>query len=123
MYKLEFVDTKNAYDELCKLPIHLIDNGEFEKRLRELFAKTKKLAKDGRNLEGIKLADSPEPAFEKWQEAYVNCKRITSEKFYLNPNVDWAKRKRSAKNWLSIIGLLVGIWGLLVTLGVFPPLR
>jgi len=38
LYKLEYCDTKLIYDDLCKLPINLIDNGEYEKKLRGLFA-------------------------------------------------------------------------------------
>ena len=121
MYKLEYVYTKDVYDKLCRLPINLIDNGEFEKKLHKLFAETRVLAKEARRLEGVKKADSPELAFEIWGKAYVNCKRITSDEFYLNPNVGWAKRNRKKLEMVGIIlSVLSFLWGILTFLGIIP---
>jgi hypothetical protein len=121
MYKLEYADTKDVYDVLCKLPINLIDNGAFEKKLHALFAETRKLAKEARSLEGMKRTDSPLPAFDKWGQVYNNCKRITSNEFQLNPNVDWAKRKRDRKDTLyAIITILSVVLAILTYFGIAP---
>jgi hypothetical protein len=122
MYKLAYSDTKEIYDRLCKLPIDLIDNGDFEKELHKLFAETRAMAKEARHLEGVPK-DTHVPAFEVWQKAYHNCTRIISDEFFLNPKVGWAKRRKKTRDWLSIVGFIVGLWGLLVALGILPPLR
>jgi hypothetical protein len=123
MYKLEFADTKRVYDALCELPINLIDNGDFEKGLHALFAETRKLAAEARILEGVKRVDSPLSAFGVWAQVYENCKRIASKEFQLNPNVDWAKRKRDRKTTVGlVVGVLGFVWGVLTTLGVIPTL-
>jgi len=55
LYKINYADTKEMYDKLCKLPIHLIDNGEFERELHKLFSETRAMAKMARNLEGMPM--------------------------------------------------------------------
>jgi len=63
-------------------------------------------------------------AFDVWQKVYVNCIRIASEEFFLNKKVGWAKRKKQTWERVSVwVGFLIGLWGLLVTLGILPPLR
>jgi len=122
MYKIEYFDTKEVYDKLCKLPIGFIDNGDYEKKLRELFADTKKMTASARELEGVRQAGHP-PAFDIWQNISVNCARIMSKEFYLHPSVSWAKRKCWWPNWVAIIGIVLGLLGLLATLGIIPTLR
>jgi hypothetical protein len=42
----------------------------------------------------------------------------------LNPNIDWAKRKRDFKGWLGVILSILGFaWAILATFGVIPTLR
>jgi hypothetical protein len=122
MYKLEYFDTKEIHDALCKLPIHLIDNGEYENKLRRLFSETKEMATKARELEGVS-SDGRIAAFDIWQKVFVNCARISSTEFYTNPNVAWASRKRKAMDWAAIVGIALGVLGLLVALGVVPPIR
>ena len=112
MYKLEYVDAKESYDRLCRLPINLVDNGDFERILHALFAETRKMAVEARCLEGQKAVDSPAPAFEKWKLVYINCKRIASNEFLLNPKIGWARLRGGIKEnlgiFLAILGLSLG---------------
>jgi len=88
LYKLKLNETRQIYEDLCKLPINIIDNGKFEENLRRLFAETKEMAARARKLESTNIP----LAFDIWQKVYTNCLRVTSEEFYLHPNVNWAKR-------------------------------
>ena len=67
---IKYIVPKEMYDKLCKLPIHLIDNGEFEKELHKLFSETRAMAKAARSLEG--MPGNPDvSAFDVWQKVYV----------------------------------------------------
>jgi hypothetical protein len=113
IFKLKVKEARKQYDELCNLDTSIIDNGNYSKNMRHLFNEIRKGATEARRLERETDSDNLVPAFERWETVFINCIRFQAE-FYLNDNVDWAKRK-GVKVFISenvlafILGIVAGI--------------
>ena len=109
-FKLVLKESRDHYDELRRIDTSIIDNGEFDRKLIALFAEIKAGAIEARNSEGDTRNDAGWAiAFDLWKPVYVNCVRLEME-FYLNKNVEWAKRKQERLMWRRRFeGFLIGV--------------
>lgn len=104
-FKIVLRETLKKADELEKIDISLIDNGEFEQAFRKLVAAIKSGAIDARRLEGSPLdqpSDTGVPAFDRWLPVMEKCLQLEQD-YYLNSAVKWAKRKSLIFSWKGII--------------------
>ena len=113
-FKIAFRETIKKYDELRKLDISLIDNGEYERNIKKLISDIKKEGTEARRLEGnpkLTDLDNTVPPFNKWTSVFEKCLYFEHE-FYQNKNVEWAKKKGwwiNLKLWFALLGLSVFI--------------
>ena len=92
-YKLLLKQTVDEYDELKRLDTGLIDNGDYDRRLRLLMSEIREDSVMARVSEGDTAhANGWNKAFSLWGAVYQKIERFHKD-FYLNPNVDWASRK------------------------------
>jgi hypothetical protein len=92
IFKLKVKETIKRYNEILSLHIDLIDNGDFERKLRDLVRKIKDKATHARKEEGKPDADDSIPCFEPWEEVYDMCIQFEKD-FYNHPSIEWADRK------------------------------
>lgn len=109
-FKLILVQTKDHYEELVKLDTSIIDNGDFDKRLAQLWVQIRDKAIIARTAEGdTRKPEDWHRVFELWQEVAVDCHHFESE-YYLNNNVEWAKKKFLWKKFKEyFIGFSLGV--------------
>jgi len=106
VFKITLRETLVKVEELKKIDISLIDNGDFEPQLKQLIHKIKEGATEARQLEGdtLSAADDDEvPAFKRWIPVYEDCLTVQQD-FYLHKSVDWAKKK---SKWISVKALVI----------------
>ncbi len=120
LFKLKVKEARNQYDTLCKIDVSVVDNGEYERNLHQLFAEIRQDATEARRLEGQSDAQNTVPAFEMWEKVYVKCERLEKE-FFLHDQLKWS-RKRGLRVLAQrhIVGFLIGVAASLVaTLLIF----
>ena len=116
IFKIKLRETRKQYDELLAIDTSVIDNGDFDRNLRQLWHDIKTEATEARRLEGRAAQDDETvPLFEPWEKVFIKCERLESE-YYLHPKIEWAKKralKRSLhqrlNNW--IVGFILGVGG------------
>jgi hypothetical protein len=92
-----------------KVDTTLIDNGQFDHRLRLLIHKIRCGAIKARELEGNSADATWNDAFEQW-DAVLNDLMTLKTEFVLNPAVEWAKRKTREFDWTRRAeGFCVGV--------------
>jgi hypothetical protein len=104
-FKIVLRETLKKADELEKVDLSLIDNGEFEQNLRKLVSDIKAGAIDARRLEGSPLNQPSEtgvPAFDRWLPVMEKCLQLEQD-YYLHTGVSWAKKKSMIFSWKGII--------------------
>jgi hypothetical protein len=101
-YKLLLKKAVDDYDDLVRINTSLIDNGQFDVKLRLLMSEIRVESIAARDSEGdTRGSDGWGKAFDLWAGVFQKIERFNSE-FYLNPNVEWAKTKMSemdSKRW------------------------
>jgi len=112
IFKLRVKEARRQYDELRKVDISLIDNGQFHLKLIALWNKITAGAENARLKEGNTAADAV-TAFDLWNPVYADCVTLDKD-FYSNPNVTWAeireqRSKWAERGWGFAIGLITGI--------------
>ncbi len=115
VFKLKLKDTRDQYKKLLLTDTSIIDNGKFDTNLHQLMSRIRNQATEARRREGQPDHNGGlAQAFDLWQEVYKDCEMLQSE-FFLNPSLDWAKRKNRRKRLRDMLyGFLVG--GVLVGL-------
>ncbi len=106
VFKITLRETLLKVKELEAIDISLIDNGKFEPALKQLTHEIKQGATQARQMEGNPLSaanDTEVAAFARWLPVYEDCLRLQQD-FYLNPSVDWARKK---SKWVSIKTLII----------------
>jgi len=130
IFKITLRETLDQYQELLKVDISLIDNGDFEKKLKMLANTIKIGAREARRLEGRPTssasAELTVPAFDRWLPVYEDCLALQQD-YYLHDSIDWAKSKSRGLTWRALIGtslvsvvlgfLFSKIWAWLLVLG------
>jgi hypothetical protein len=111
-FKIFVKEARDQYDALRNVDTSIIDCGEYERQMLRLFAEIKCGAALARAAEGdTRDPDTWHTAFELWEPVYQNCVRFEKE-FFLNPKVEWARRKTAWRPWRNRLeGLIVGILG------------
>ncbi len=107
VYKIYLRDTLDMYEELRKIDTHVIDNGDFDYKLRHLVAEIRKKARHARRVEGDKRSDVDGriQAFELWQDVANEC-QVVRDEFYYHKSIAWAKRKAS---WATVKFFVFGV--------------
>jgi hypothetical protein len=114
----------SQFEELRKVEISLIDNGDFEQKLRQLFHAIQDGAQAARTKEGTSSVedDVAVAAFDLWAPVYALCVQLESD-FYFSDKVLWAKRvtadRHRHQRTISlvsgfILGVVTGVIGNLV---------
>lgn len=108
-FKLIIKETRDQYDELMRSNIGVIDNGEFEKQLIQLWAEIREGAFVAQNTEGD--SGTPEKwdrAFELWEDVHPKCVELR-DKFFRSTKVQWAKTRQARLTWRErAIAFVVG---------------
>lgn len=109
-YKLLLKQAVDEYDELKRLDTSLIDNGKFDEQLRLLMSEIRADSVAARDSEGDTAGtDGWNMAFSTWGAVYQKIERFHKD-FYLNPSVEWARRKTSAFTWrMRAEGFVIGV--------------
>ena len=127
-YKLLLKKAVDDYDDLRRIDTSLIDNGQFDVRLRLLMSEIRVESIAARDSEGdTRGSDGWGKAFDLWGGVFQKIERFNRE-FYLNPNVDWARTKTSefdsrrlhAAFWIGVassaaVAIAVGLLGWLIS--------
>jgi hypothetical protein len=94
IFKIKYKLVIDHYNELIQLDLSLIDNGDFEGRLRELIAGMKKEATEARRLEGQTRHedDRTDKCFDLWQPIFNKCLLFELD-YYGHKKIDWARKK------------------------------
>lgn len=121
VFKLRVRTAIDQYEELRKIEISLIDNGEFEKQLKALVQQIRSGATEARRVEGRTKdeKDGSIQAFAAWEPVFNDCVRLEKD-FYFHASVDWAKRKGFWRGVKSLVAGLVG--GAVITAFLRDPL-
>jgi len=125
IFKIHLKITLDQSKELTdKVDISLIDNGEFETRLKALTREIKQKAALARQQETLEVTDT---AFMSWNQVVEKCKELQND-YYFSPKIPWAKRKTTEQQHAHDkktynIGLVTGvisglITGIIVTYGI-----
>ncbi len=109
-YKLLLKAAVDEYDELRRIDTSLIDNGSYDKSLRNLMSKIRVDSIAARTAEGDNSgADGWNKAFDLWNKVNQQIERFHNE-FFLNPNVEWARRKTAKFTWKQRLeGFALGV--------------
>lgn len=106
IFKLKVKAARDQFEDLRKIDTSLIDNGEFDGKMRASFQEIKTGAVEARRFEGQTKTDETVAAFTRWLPVYEECVNFENT-FYLHPSLEWAKKKSfriTAKRFaLSII--------------------
>lgn len=119
IFKLKVKEATDQYNGLIKLDISIIDNGNFENNLHQLYAEIKAGAATARAKEGrSRDPDLAASAFDLWEPVYEKCVRLQKD-FYENTNVNWSykitRQKESRRFWKEMFGAFA--IGVLITVG------
>jgi len=109
-FKIVVRNAMDQYNELRRIDTSIIDNGAFDRGMRQLVSRIQAGAIRARQAEGDSRDEHAwHNAYELWEPVYVDCVRFQSE-FYLNDKIEWARRKQTWRSWrLRLEGLTVGI--------------
>jgi hypothetical protein len=109
IFKIFLKETIDNYNELKKLDTSILDNGEFDRSMRALIHKIQTTAQNARCIEGRYTGSRGDlrvsEAFDVWEPVFVDCVEF-EKKFYLHPNLEWARKK----------GFRITLWQFLISL-------
>ena len=115
IFKILVRNSVTQYQELTKTDISVIDNGKFERELRNLHQEIKRLAKNARKNEG----DPQQDPFELWLSVFEPCVQLERE-FYESDKWLWAKQRDRAGFWRQQWqGVVVGVLSSLLAAGIY----
>jgi hypothetical protein len=95
IFKLQLKETRSQYDHLLKVDTSLLDNGDFDPKMHQLFREIREGAKNARLCEGQTKHDDLGgiAAFENWYPVYEKCIQFENECFG-HPKIAWVRKKR-----------------------------
>jgi hypothetical protein len=119
-YKLLAKKVADDFDDLKRIDTSLVDNGEFDRNVRALISEIRQAVIDARTAEGDSSGQNGwTGAFDAWVAADEKMQRFWMD-YYLNPSVEWARRKTIEFNWKRRLeGLLLGVFGSLIAAAVW----
>jgi hypothetical protein len=111
IFKLKTKETLDKFNELKKIDTSVLDNGEYDRNVRALIHKIKLGSEKARCFEG-KYKSIPgdlrsSEAFDLWEPVLADCAEF-EQKFYLHPNLEWAKRRDFLLTFTRIFLWIVG---------------
>lgn len=92
VFKIKTKEALDQYENLTKIDISCIDNGDFERSLHILASEIREGAKRARHLEGQPDGEDSVPAFDVWCPVFEKCVQLEKD-FFLHPRINWAKRR------------------------------
>ena len=115
VFKLNVKMASDQFIELRKIDTSIIDNGDFDRQLIELYTRIRQGAKRAKAAEGKSVAGTPtaDHAFTLWGPVFEDC--VTLDKlFYQNQKVNWARKRQRANVWSDralsfVLGILASI--------------
>ena len=115
----------DEYDILKKVDTSIIDNGTFDGNMHTLISEIRIESAIARTAEGDTGVDGWSNAFDAWSSVYSKCERFHKE-FFLNPAVEWAKRKQVKWGWYKwtrvfLTGVLASLCAWAVTTYLICP--
>ena len=115
-FKIIVRGTGDHYKELRNIETGLIDNGDFDMKMRALMSDIRTEALAARLAEGdSRDTDSWHKAYDLWIPVYIKCMQFDDD-FYLNKNVEWARGKTKKRVWINRVeGIILGIVAGLLT--------
>jgi hypothetical protein len=121
VFKIQLKRMSEYYKELSVIDTSIIDNGEFDKKMRAAVYAIRMKAINARRLEGrANSTDGKVCAFEPWAEVFNMCLAFEKE-FYLSEKIEWARKKQSEKDlaekrknqinfwWGCFVSFIIGI--------------
>ena len=127
-FKIFVNQVSDHYAELKRVDTSIIDNGEFDRSMLRLVA----VIRDGTAAARMAEGDSRTPekwhdAFNLWEPVYANCLGFEKQ-YYLNPKVEWARRKALRKTVRNVLfgaigGIIIGVVGSLLAAFLYPPIE
>ena len=106
-FKLITRDARDQYNHLLNVDVSVIDNGDFQKQMIQLWVEIKEGAIQARAAEGN--GGTPEKwheAFDLWEGVFVSCRQFEKD-FYRNPKIEWARTRQKKHRRLKIAGWIV----------------
>ena len=113
-FKIVVRETVDHHNEIRRIDTSIIDNGEFDRGMRQLISKIQTGAIAARQAEGdSRDVNAWHRAYELWEPVYADCAQF-DRNYYLNGKIEWARRKQSWKSWRLrgegvIISVLAGL--------------
>ncbi len=121
VFKIKLRETRNQYDELGLIDTSSIDNGDYDRDLHLAFNKIRHDATEARRVEGQKDDNDAVPAFELWEDVFIQCLDF-EKKYFLHDRLDWAKRRKllqALKHMWTGVAIAVVAWAIRVALADF----
>ena len=96
IFKLQVKNATDQFNELRKIDTSIINNGEFDRELVDLYYEIKTGARYARKEEGDTRSDKNGyvKAFDLWEPVYENALKLEND-FYYNKHIEWARHKNS----------------------------
>lgn len=116
IFKLAAKEARSQFDELRLTDTGVIDNGEFDRRLLELWQRIKSNGRAARVNEGDPRKDDASAihAFNLWLPVYEDCVTLEND-FYNHAQIDWARKREGRSKWIER-GIAFGL-GIVASLG------
>ncbi|MBN8644148.1 MAG: hypothetical protein J0L61_02780 [Planctomycetes bacterium] len=114
IFKLMVKETTDQYRELRSVDTSILDNGDFDRGVIELYEKIRTGAIEARRLESSAAAKAEgiDSIFERWRVVFQDCVEFRKN-YYLHGKIEWARRKQRRRRWLLVardflIGFVAG---------------
>jgi hypothetical protein len=125
IFKLKAKDATDEYNELKRIDVSVIDNGDFERQMIDLYEEIRIGAINARSGEGQagQETDLGVPAFDLWAPVYAKCVEF-HDRFYTHKKIEWARKKHQVRTFRQraldvLIGFGVGVVASLVAAFVY----
>lgn len=119
IFKIKVREARKQYEELSRIDTSVIDNGDFDRGMHQLFNKIRDGAVKARQMEGAPDQNGTIPAFEAWEIVFADCE-LFEKSFFMHPRLNWAKKveiRTKIKDWG--IGVLIGVIGSLLASAIY----
>ncbi len=111
VFKLHVKRATDQMAELRRFETGVIDNGDFDRGLIELYSRIHDRAQEARVAEGrpVRPGTGHDHVFSLWAPVYDDCITL-DKKFYRREAVTWAKKRHGRGAWREriITGVLIG---------------
>lgn len=111
LFKLRVLRAQEQYDELRDINTSIIEHGEFDKQLHQLFSDIRAGGSRARLKEGD--AESWGHGFDYWWPVYRKCVEF-EQQYFLHDKIPWAERQETKRQTIAMtksfgIGIAAGV--------------